>query len=153
MIITTDEAPHDVTIEEIIEWERCAKELAELKEKELDLRKMIFDGIFHDPVEGVNSHDLAHGYKLKGTHKLSRKIIESKVADLKKAVSDPYDDPFEVDIVTRVKNKLSSLIKYTPSLVQGEYKKLSDEERLCFDNCLEIKPGTPALKIELSKRG
>lgn len=125
--------------EKLIEWQKLAGQLTDIKKREIVLRKEIFGEAFVEPKEGTNKFNLANDYVLKGTHKLNRKVLEDKVPDVRKALPS-------------LAKKLKALIKYKPELVKGEYNKLNDDERKVFDRCLEIKPSTPALEIVLPKR-
>jgi hypothetical protein len=116
-------------------WETLNVQLADLKLREMSLRASIFK-----PVEGINTHKLKNGYALKGSYPINRKV------DL--ALLQTLSPRF-------VANKINaqSLVEYKASLKTGVYRTLTVEQRHLFDQCLEIKPGSPSLEIVEVKRG
>lgn len=128
-----------VSHEDLATWYKLSKELKALKVKESLLRKKIFHGAFPEPNEGTNSLVLTDGYCLKGKYTISRDIDIGSLGALKETLRE---NKINVDI----------LVNYKPSLVLREYRKLNEEERNLFDQCLIVKPGSPALEIVLPKR-
>ena len=57
---------NQVTQQDMERWYTVQEQLSKLKNEEQLLRKKIFTGMFHDPVEGTNSVDLGDGFVLKG---------------------------------------------------------------------------------------
>jgi hypothetical protein len=47
---------------------------------------------------------------------------------------------------------IDKLVKWKPEVAITEYRKLTEEERNRFDQCLVIKPGSPSLEIVIPKR-
>ena len=120
-------------------WYNMADEMAQYKAVEMELRKEIFDRCFPNPVEGSgNKYELQGGW-----------IVQAKY---------PYTRKVDVAILTNLQPKLdkagvpSSVIKWTPTLVMGEYNKLPDKQKAILDQAIEVKPGSPALEVKLPKR-
>ena len=114
------------------EWLQLKAELDAIKKKEADLRKMLFQGAFPNPVEGTNTATLEDGTIVKGTHKISRNIDEAALPAVLEKIPEGIRD---------------SLVAYKPSLATSAYRKLTAEERKTFDQALIIKPGTPTLEV------
>lgn len=132
------------TAEDLADWYKMAKELSALKVAESLLRKRLFAHYFTDPREGVNNHNLDDGFVLKGGRVVNRKIIPDELLNLRVAIDAEGSNLPKLDF--------RKLVKYTPELVKAEYNKLSDEDKLVFDRCLEIKDGSPTLDVVKPKR-
>lgn len=128
-----------LTQEDFNEWARVTAELGKLKAAEILLRTKIFKAMFPNPKEGTNQVDLTGGYVLKAKYSISRKIVEDLLAAHTKSLKEAG-------------LKLADLIVIKRELSITEYRKLTEEQLKLFDQILEIKPGTPALEIELPKR-
>ena len=120
--------------EELNEWFSLVPELKRMKAREMELRKSLFNGAFPFPTEGTNSFDLEGGYKLKGTYKLERSVDTAAFQALSKEMK-------EADIAA------DGMLRFKASLVAAEYKRLDDEQRHLFDQCIITKPGSPSLEI------
>lgn len=131
--------PNEVTQKDLEEWYNADLELARVKAKEILLRNRIFKHYFPAPVEGTNSAPLPDGYVLKATYPITRNVDEGAMAALK--------EKFIEKLISTDK-----LVKYKPSLSVSEYRTLTAEQQQLFDQCLEVKPGTPALEIVLPKK-
>ncbi len=118
----------------IMAWTKAKAELAKAKDREMDLRKSISKELFPAPTEGVNTHELGKGYKIKMTHKLNRTIDEASLSS----------------VLERLPNA-EECVKYKPELAIKKFKALSDEDRLIFEECLVTKPGAPALELVIPK--
>lgn len=127
-----------VTQADLEQWYTMADELRKLRAAEMLLRKKIFDHYFPDPKEGTNSEDLGDDFVLKGVFKYDRKIDEGAF--------DALQEEFRES-----KIKTDTLVKTTPSLKIGPYNKLNKKNKLLFDQCLIIKPGSPSLTITKPK--
>lgn len=114
------------------QWQDTKAELESLKRKEAQLRKLLFQGAFPNPVEGVNTITLVDGTIIKGTHKISRNIDEAALPSVLEQMPEAVRD---------------NLVAYKPSLSVSAYRKLTAEERKTFDQALIIKPGTPTLEV------
>lgn len=114
------------------QWQDTKAELESLKRKEAQLRKLLFQGAFPNPVEGVNTITLVDGTIIKGTHKITRNIDEAALPSVLEQMPEAVRD---------------NLVAYKPSLSVAVYRKLTAEERKTFDQALIIKPGTPTLEV------
>lgn len=125
-----------VSQEDLAEWYRLQEELKKIKASEMLLRQKIFAAYFPSPKEGTNDAPLDDGYVLKGKHTINREVDPGALGALK-------DKLLEAGI------KADALVQYKPSLVLKEYRTLTEEQRQLFDQCLIVKPGSPALEIVL----
>lgn len=123
----------------LAKWWQLSKQLAELRAEEMALRKEIFEECFPSPREGVNDYPLEAGYVLKGTYKLDRKLDEAALDSLAKELRE---EGVPVD----------SLVVYKPSLVTKEYRELTEEQRILFEQVITIKPASPSMAIVLPKK-
>ena len=114
------------------QWQDTKAELESLKRKEAQLRKLLFQGAFPNPVEGINTITLVDGTIIKGTHKITRNIDEAALPSVLEQMPEAVRD---------------NLVAYKPSLSVAVYRKLTAEERKTFDQALIIKPGTPTLEV------
>lgn len=114
------------------QWQDTKAELESLKRKEAQLRKLLFQGAFPNPVEGVNTITLVDGTIIKGTHKIVRNIDEAALPAVLEKMPEGIRD---------------SLVAYKPSLATSVYRKLTAEERKIFDQALIVKPGMPTLEV------
>lgn len=128
-----------LTVELLSEWYEMSVELKALRAKEMAMRKMIFGKAFVDPKEGTNKFELPDGYVLNGQYKLERKIDQGALDALKVKLRDKQVNP-------------DKLVEYKPSLVLREYRKLDEDARQLFDQCLIVKPGSPSMEVVLPKR-
>lgn len=126
----------EVKQEDIQQWYVLQDQLKKLKASEMLLRTRIFKGLFPNPVEGTNSYPLPDQWVLKGGYKLTRNIDIGSLQAMR-----------ERFVAAGV--RADSLVEYKPSLVLSEYRTLTEEQRQLFDQCLEIKPGSPSLEIVL----
>lgn len=129
------------------EWYRLSALLKEVKAAEMELRKKIFSYCFTTPCEGTNkleeeaaaSLGIVGGYVLKGTYNINRKVDE--------AVAKSLAPEF------RSRNiNVDALIRWKPDLAIALYRELTQEQRVFFDQCLIISPGSPELEIVMPKR-
>jgi hypothetical protein len=126
----------EIKQEDIQQWYVLQDQLKKLKASEMLLRTRIFKGLFPNPVEGTNNYPLPEQWVLKGGYKLTRNIDIGSLQAMRErfAAAGVGAD---------------SLVEYKPSLVLSEYRTLTEEQRQLFDQCLEIKPGSPSLEIVL----
>lgn len=133
-----------VTQEDLNEWYRLSQELARIKNAEMLLRTKIFRGLFENPVEGTNKHNLAEGWVLKATHTIRRDV------DMGSLQAYTTQNPeTNMSKLTEVGINPELLFKWKPELAVREYRKLSEEQRKVLDNVLIIKDGSPGLEIVL----
>jgi hypothetical protein len=135
-----------VTAQELAEWYHLSNDLKLMKAKESALRAKIFGFYFPNPKEGTNKFDLKDGTGavLKATHVINRSVEPGSLDALKAAMHQ--------DGSNLPKLCLDELIRYKPELAVSEYRKLTAEEALVFDQCLIIKPGSPSLEITIPKK-
>ena len=123
------------------EWYKSVQEAAAVKpiiENEQALRKEVMGLFFPTPVEGTNTVDLEGGWKLKGVHKLDRKVDEAALEAVMKKLREEYQ--YNAD----------TLIKQEPKLDTKAYKALvtiNPEAAKAFEEALTIKPGSPTLEL------
>jgi len=133
----------------VAEWYKTAAMAGRLKATEAMMRRRIFDHYFPAPKEGSkdNKHPMGDGTGavLQADHKVNRKVLEPELQALREAEAQPGSNAPKVP--------WDRLIKLTPELVKSEYNKLTEEERQYVDKALEIKPGTPELKVVIPQRG
>lgn len=139
--------PEDVvSAADIEEWYRVAEQLKKLKSKEALLRSRLFRHFFPSPKEGVNTYNIGDGTGavLKGTYVVNRAVDPGSLEALRAAVQEEGSNLPRINV--------DSLVKWKPEVVLSQYRKLTDEERHTFDQCLIIKPGSSQLKVEIPKR-
>jgi hypothetical protein len=88
------------------------------------------------------------GAVMKGGYVINRTVDVGALDALRKMVADEQLNP-DNKMPTL---KLDQLVKWKPEVAISEYRKLTEEERLRFDQCLVIKPGAPSLEIMHPKR-
>ncbi len=124
------------------EWYKVSAELNALKAKELGLRNdvvNIYFGGIDNLKEGVNKVPMPEKWVLKATGKLNRNVDEAAIPAVKiklKAMGVAIDN----------------LLVYKPEVKTSLYRELTAEQQKVFDECLEIKPGTPQVELVLPKR-
>lgn len=119
------------------QWNEAQEKLKELKVEEMKLRKRIFSLFFPNAVEGANTYDLANGYKLKGTSKITRKIDEAAL---------------EAVMAKMPRGSVDHLIKFKPSLVTKNYKALLPAQKKIIDEAIISSPGSPTISIVEPKK-
>ena len=119
-----------ITKSKIIKWLQASAKLQHYKAIEAELRKEIADAILEGKATGVH-HDYRLGYHIKATKKTNISVDELALAAIWNDLSEAEKDS----------------IKYKPSLVSKNYKKLDDSSML--DHCIIAKPGMPGLEITL----
>lgn len=133
--------PEDqVTQADLEAWYKADQELKALKSKEMLLRRRIFNGLFIDPKEGTNNHELGDGYVLKGKRTINREVEMSTFLAMREELPQHGITP-------------GVIVRWKPELVVKEYRALTDEQRAFFERCLIIKDGAPGLEIVLPKKG
>jgi len=129
----------EVTQETLEQWYKFQKQLEILKLQEMQLRQRIFGHYFPNPKEGTNTYALPHGWALKGTYKINRKIDLALYANHKQEF-------------VKMNIPLDELVEYKPELKIGVYNSLTEDQKKAFDAVLESKPGSPSMEIVLPKR-
>jgi hypothetical protein len=124
------------TQEDLVLWNQLVTQMASLKSQEALLRGKIYRTFFPEPKEGTNTAPLANGYVLKGVRKVDRKL------DI--AVLTTLSAELEAAGIST-----AALVKWSPELKIAGYKLLTEEQKLIFDQALEIKDGSPSLTITM----
>lgn len=125
---------NNVTQADIEAWYVLKGELAKVKSQEMMLRKKIFGSFFPSPKEGTNSQDIGGGWVIKGGYTLNRDFDRGQLDALGPVL-------FEQGI------PMPDLVTFEPKLVLRNYRLLTAEQKLAFDEVLIIKPGTASLDI------
>lgn len=126
-------------------WLKAKRALTKAQEAESIARGAMVKAAFPNGLtEGTNSFDLGGKWKLKVTGVVSRKVDEAALPAVCERIAKKFDG-FDA----------KELVKWTPEVKVGDYKKLPDNIKKLFDNALIIK-GTgetsPQVKIEEAKR-
>ena len=117
------------------EWQHAQRQLAEIKEKEMQLRLEVGAHYFPEAsAEGTHTIKLPEGWKLQYVTKVSR-TLENKKGETNSIASQL---PPELRDGT---------ISWKPSLKLKGYKNLPAEYRVLVDSIVTSKPSTPALKL------
>lgn len=119
----------------LMDWDKAKQLLEQIKERENLLRKEIFALAFPTPKEGSNTLDIGNGYKLVGEYKINRTLDIAAFDQARESMVDLGIDPRE-------------LVKFTPELIIGPYKKLNPDQMKLVDFCITSKPGLPGLSIK-----
>lgn len=147
---------NEVTLDDLKQWYELHEQLGRIKSAEALLRARIFKAKFPEPKEGTNNVPLndGTGAVLKAQHKIQRDIDVGTLDALKKAQADAVAGlATEVPAAPNApKINFDKLVKYKPELITSAYRELTAEERMYFDQCLVIKPGSPQLEIVIPKR-
>ena len=134
---------NEVTQADINKWYELQAQLKSIKASEMLLRTKIYKGLFKDPKEGTNTIPLAEGWVMKAERVIRRDI---DVAALTINSANPELGPSRLELAGI---NVASLVKWKPELVLKNYRELTDEQKLIFNDCLVIKDGSPALEIVL----
>lgn len=123
----------------IMEWHASQEMLAELKEREMNLRKQLIEGCFDGHKEGTQNVELGNDYVLKGVIKKIYKLDMEE--DRLSAALDQLDEKTADDVVS-----------WTPVFDKESYLRLSADERLIANRAFSA--WTPSLnKKEYLKLG
>lgn len=126
----------------LVAWYKLQVEIEQAKELlgyEQLLRRVAAERYFPDSKEGVNDFEFDDGSVLKATVQYRREIDKAALLNIQQHLVDagvPIDD----------------VIRWTPELAVGEYRKLSGEGKALLDTVITTKPGLPALAIVRPKR-
>lgn len=128
------------------EWDAENKTLAAAVLKEKDLRARVlaaFSQYGDDELKsGVENVDIGGGYDLKMEHKLSYKLDKDRLDDALEAIEKLANGELLAE----------RLVKFTPELAVGEYKKLPDEAKKIIDGVLTVKRATSSVEIAERKK-
>jgi hypothetical protein len=144
-----------VTPGELAQWYELRETLAKVKQAEALLRARIYRHYFKDPKEGTNSFDIddGTGAVLKAQRVIDRKVDVGAFDALRKTQNEQWGEQRTPGAVPSVPLlKLDELVKWKPEVSITEYRKLTDNERAYFEQCLVIKDGSPQLDVVIPKR-
>jgi len=130
--------------ETLAAWHQAKMEIKRLQEVEKTLREGLFRGSFPDVEEGTRNlvippgvvlgeRIVPPGTKLKGTGKVNRSVKTERWNAL--------------DEAKRKAILGTGAIITKPDLVLSAYRKLGDDALRLVETVMEIKPGTPELKL------
>lgn len=128
-------------MELLSQWHEAQESLRQAKEAEADLRHAVISEFFANvpqDAEGTFSLQLGGGYKLKSQYKLTRKVNQEALHEMKEQIEAAGVN-------------LEEVIHWTPVLRMAAYNTLTAEQRQVFDEVIESKQSIPALKIEAHK--
>lgn len=128
-------------MELLSKWHEAQGALKTAKDVEAELRKQVVEEFFSQvpqDAEGTFSLPIGGGYKLKSQYKLSRKVNAEALQEIK---ADLEANGVDVD----------ALVHWTPSVVMGQYRALSMEQKQLFDEVIESKQSMPSISIEAPK--
>ena len=118
----------------VSQWFKLTGNLKQLKAEESDLRKNIFEKVFTSPKEGINKIPLQGGWQLEANVPYTRTIDKAAFVAIQQQL---IQNGIKTDVLVEMK----------PSLVLSVYRKLSDDQKLMFNQCLTTKQGSPSFKI------
>jgi hypothetical protein len=119
----------------------------------------IFNYLFPNPREGANAVRMLDGTVITATHVIARKVDEEKLATFQQyRICDvaQWLESLKIDVAGKDPNMtvvellglhIDELIKAKPELVTKEYRTLTAEQMALFEYVLDIKPGSPQVKI------
>jgi hypothetical protein len=122
------------------EWYELQTTLKELKEKEMNLRKVLFTQYFPSPTVGTNKLELPDGYVLEGKYTLDYKL---DINHFKKIVESPEGEYVGLE--------LGDVLDYKEVFNATRYKQLAPELQDIIKEALVIKPACPTLAIKKVK--
>jgi hypothetical protein len=105
--------------------------------------------------EVINTFDIddGTGAVLKAQRVIDRKVDVGAFDALRKMQNEQWGEQRMPGAVPGVPLlKLDELVKWKPEVSITEYRKLTDNERAYFDQCLIIKDGSPQLEVVIPKR-
>lgn len=126
----------NITDQVITDWKEAAEKAAFWKDREMELRKLIFAGLFPNPVEGSgNKLRIGHGMAMQATYKINRSVNKDMLNEIR-ASSD------------NIAPLIAKVINFKPELRVGEWKKLDKEDILLLAPAITEKPGSPELELK-----
>lgn len=120
----------------LMQWIEAKEALDLAKKKEALLRNMVVNAFFKEQKEGTNNCELGNGYVLKLKQNYIRSFVDNLPAEemLAKLTALGFEDG-------------EKYIKFKPSLVLTEYRKLEGDRKIAFDTMLEIKASLPSIEL------
>ena len=132
--------PDDPNLQ-LLMWQELADLQKKLKVLEMDMRKKMAAHFFPSPTEGTNTVDIGKGWKVKLKHTINRTADEAAFEGVFEELNKLGDEAFQKE----------DLFKFKPELKKAQYNKFSDKQKGIFDQCLIIKPGSPAIEVVAPK--
>ena len=120
----------------LMQWIEAKEALDLAKKKEALLRNMVVNAFFKEQKEGTNNGELGNGYVLKLKQNYIRSFVDNLPVEemLAKLAALGFEDG-------------EKYIKFKPSLVLTEYRKLEGDRKIAFDTMLEIKASLPSIEL------
>lgn len=118
-------------LELLDEWKTVKQQMASLKTREMDLRKLLVAGAFPTPKEGTNRITLIDGQQLILKHTIQRNVDRQVLPTIRNQLRN-FDELFD----------------FKPDLNVKPYRALTEAERNIVDKALIINPGSPQLEVE-----
>lgn len=121
----------------LMQWIESKEALDLAKKKEALLRNMVVNAFFkNEQKEGTNNCELGNGYTLKLKQNYIRSFVDNLPVEemLAKLAALGFEDG-------------EKYIKFKPSLVLAEYRKLEGDRKIAFDTMLEIKASLPSIEL------
>ena len=128
-----------LTTADVAEWYRVKTEMARLKTCESLLRRKIVDALFPNPKEGANRISADAFMAVPGWDFVLEQGIDRKIDA---AAISALADELASNLVS-----VDQLVKRTPELITTAYRRLNEDQKHLFDQCLIIKPASPQLKL------
>lgn len=103
----------------LLHWDKIKRDLAALKETELEFRKYIVSRAFPAKQEGINNKDLGNGYTLKAGVKFNYKLADNDLVEacLDKIATIGNEGQFVAE----------RLVSWTPNFLITEYRQLQEQ--------------------------
>lgn len=117
------------------QWNQAKEELKKWKELEGDLRDILVDHLFNKELtEGTESIDLANGWILKTTKKLSYKLdnAQGEVAAFCASLPDSLS---------------KALVRWKPELSIATFRKLDPHTKKQIESILSVESSKPSLEL------
>jgi hypothetical protein len=119
-----------ITAKLLREFKDIQHALSEMKDAEMEMRKMIAIELLQDAPPGTHTYEIGDV-----TVKVTRSLTHSLDADLLETLTlSPQEE---------------ACIKRKPTLSLTEYKKLGESERQVLDMAISVKDAAPTVKIAL----
>lgn len=129
--------PNEPAMDVVRRWEALKALMSAVKaaaDPEMVVRKQAFALLFPEPKEGTNTAELGGGWKIKGVHKIDRKLDEATLPDTITALRD-------AGVLT------DRLIEYKPQLSISEFRELTEEQAAILAGAMTEKPASPSLEL------
>lgn len=137
------------TDRDVEEWRLADEAMRKAKDTEINLRLPLARWYFQNPREGTNNHTLENNFVLKMKHTIRRKVDEALLALFRKPERlEGEDESVEPKSkLERAGVDFATIFKAEYSLVVGEYRKLTEDQRKVVDQILIISDdSTPGLE-------